>query len=380
MESIYRSYFGLQRDPFNVTPDSDFLYLSSSHREALANLVYGIKARKGFVVLTGEVGAGKTTLIHALLEELNGNTRTALIFNTILGPKEFLRYVCDDFGLTPAERGSLDVYDYLVLLNRFLLESYERGCNVALIVDEAQNLSAEVLESIRLLSNFETAKDKLLQIFLVGQPELGTRLNSPELRQLKQRIMLRHHLQPLTLAECKEYVAKRLEVAGGTPIIFTSNALETIYLYSAGTPRLINILCDNGMLTAYASGKKTVNDILIREVAADLNITPSLEAESSLRLSRWWSGKRRNSGVPSGTERPPMKTPSVGSPESDGALSKVRRFRWRPAAVLFAALCFLILGTGYLITLWNDFSIFQPRLLGALFEKLNRTLKYEQSL
>ena len=197
---LYQTHFGLSQAPFNITPDPSFLYLSASHREGLAQLSYGIRAKKGFVVLTGEVGTGKTTLIHALLNELNGSAQTALIFSTIVSPADLLRSVCEEFGLVDSKRPLQDIHDYLVSLNEFLLESYRKGENCALIIDEAQNLSAEVLESIRLLSNFETSKDKLLQILLVGQPELAVRLNSPELRQLKQRVMLRHHLRVLSLA------------------------------------------------------------------------------------------------------------------------------------------------------------------------------------
>ncbi|HSF58985.1 MAG TPA: AAA family ATPase, partial [Candidatus Binatia bacterium] len=178
---LYQTHFGLSQAPFNITPDPSFLYLSASHREGLAQLSYGIRARKGFVVLTGEVGTGKTTLIHALLNDLNGSAQTALIFSTIVSPVDLLRSVCEEFGLIEPKRPLQDIHDYLVSLNEFLLESYRKGENCALIIDESQNLSAEVLESIRLLSNFETSKDKLLQILLVGQPELAVRLNSPEL-------------------------------------------------------------------------------------------------------------------------------------------------------------------------------------------------------
>ena len=272
MESLYLTHFGLRQEPFNVTPDPGFLYLSASHREAFAQLSYGVKARKGFVVLTGEVGTGKTTLIHALLNEINGETQTALLFNTVASPEDLLRYVCEDFGLMEVERDHRGMHDYLTLLNRFLLESYRKGHNVALIIDEAQNLSAEVLESIRLLSNFETSRDKLLQIVLVGQPELAVRLNSAELRQLKQRVALRHHLLPLSLAECQEYIRSRLVTAGGELTIFSGKALDAIYRYSSGIPRLVNVLCDNSMLTAYALERREVDAAMIQEVAEDLNL------------------------------------------------------------------------------------------------------------
>jgi general secretion pathway protein A len=275
---LYQTHFGLSQAPFNITPDPSFLYLSASHREGLAQLSYGIRARKGFVVLTGEVGTGKTTLIHALLNDLNGSAQTAFIFSTIVSPADLLRSVCEEFGLVEPKRPLGEIHDYLVSLNEFLLESYRKGENCTLIIDESQNLSAEVLENIRLLSNFETSKDKLLQILLVGQPELAVRLNSPELRQLKQRVMLRHHLRALSLQECCEYVSNRLKVAGGDRTIFTPNALESIHSYSGGVPRVVNVLCDNALLTGYALGRKEIDTGIIREVAEDLNITANTAA------------------------------------------------------------------------------------------------------
>jgi general secretion pathway protein A len=278
---LYQAHFGLSQAPFNITPDPSFLYLSASHREGLAQLSYGIRARKGFVVLTGEVGTGKTTLIHALLNDLNRSVHTALIFSTIASPADLLRRVCEEFGLVEPKRPLGEIHDYLVSLNEFLLESYRKKQNCALVIDESQNLSAEVLESIRLLSNFETSKDKLLQILLVGQPELAVRLNSPELRQLKQRVTLRHHLCALSLQECCEYVSNRLKVAGGNRSIFAPTALESIYSYSGGIPRVVNVLCDNALLTGYALGRKEIDTNIIREVAQDLNITTTLEARPS---------------------------------------------------------------------------------------------------
>jgi general secretion pathway protein A len=275
MLSVYCEHFGLIREPFNITPDPSFLYLSESHREALAQLVYGIKSRRGFVVLTGEVGTGKTTLIQSLLEELNGSTKTALIFNMIVSPKDLLRYVCEKLGLVSDRENQREMHDYLSLLERFLLDSYHNGDNVAVIIDEAQNLPTEVLENVRLLSNFETTRDKLLQILLVGQPELSSRLNASELRQIKQRVALRHHLNPLNISECRGYIARRLEIAGGDISLLTPEAAAAVHSYSGGIPRLINILCDNGLLTAYALRKKCVETTMISEIARDLQLAPT---------------------------------------------------------------------------------------------------------
>ena len=276
MEELYQSHFGLTNAPFNITPDPGFLYLSTSHREALAQLSYGIRARKGFVVLTGEVGTGKTTLIHSLLNDLADGTHTALVFSTVVTPVDLLRYVCEEFKLVDLRQARAELHDYLVLLNEFLLEKYRCGDNCVLIIDEAQNLSAEVLEAVRVLSNFETSTDKLLQILLVGQPELSARLNTLELRQLKQRVALRHHLRALSVKECQDYITNRLRKAGGSPAIFTAAATEAIYQYSGGIPRLVNILCDNALLTGYAVGKHEVDVTIVREVADDLNLTSAV--------------------------------------------------------------------------------------------------------
>jgi general secretion pathway protein A len=280
MNPLYQDFFGLSQAPFNITPDPGFLYLSTSHREGLAQLTYGIKSRKGFVVLTGEVGTGKTTLIHTLLKELGPDTQTALIFSPIGNQTDLLRYVCEDFAITDPRRPLNGIHDYLVLLNEYLLAKYRSGENCVLIIDEAQNLSFEVLESIRLLSNFETSKDKLLQILLAGQPELATRLNSQELRQLKQRIALRHNLRALTIQECQEYISNRLKIANGNPDIFTPSGIEAVYSYSKGIPRIINVLGDNALLTAFALGRDRVDARIVHEVAEDL----SLGAGSAVQL------------------------------------------------------------------------------------------------
>jgi general secretion pathway protein A len=313
MDHLYREYFGLTQAPFDITPDPFFLYLSASHREALAQLSYGIKARKGFVVLTGEVGTGKTTLIHSLLRDLGDSTQTALIFSTIVNPLDLLRYICEEFHLIEPRQPSTEIHDYLVMLNEFLLQKYRNGENCALIIDEAQNLSPEVLESIRLLSNFETSKDKLLQIVLVGQPELAIRLNSLELRQLKQRITLRYQLRALSLSECREYVSNRLQVAGGDPAIFTQAALESVYRYSGGIPRLINVLGDNALLTSFAMERKHVDDFIIREVAEDLSL--SMGRVPPIEVLRTSPSFRLNGSSPKSSETRSVKSiASISSP------------------------------------------------------------------
>ena len=312
MDLPYKEHFGLKQDPFNITADPAFLYLSRSHREALAQLSYGIKARKGFVVLTGEVGTGKTTLINGLLDELDGDTRTALIFSYIANPFDLLRYTCNEFGLRSPQHARSDFYEYLALLNDYLFESYRSGKNCALIIDEAQNLSSEVLESVRLLSNFETSKDKLLQILLVGQPELSTRLNSQELRQLKQRVTVRFQLRSLTLKECHEYIASRLQVAGGNPTLFTPKAVEVIYACSGGIPRVINVICDGALMTAYALRKTSIDESLIRQVAEDLQIGGTLSSiETATRDSIKTSSPKPNETPLQSQEhsKPPLKQP-----------------------------------------------------------------------
>ena len=304
MLPVYTTYFGLNEAPFNITPDPSFLFQSASHQEALAQLQYGIQTRRGFIVLTGEVGTGKTTLIQALLNQLADTTHTALIFSAITSPIELLRYVCEEFRLVEPMQGLRDSHDYIYLLNEFLLETYREGKNAGLIIDEAQNLSAEVLESVRLLSNFETTKDKLLQILLVGQPELNERLNTPQLRQLKQRVSLRHHLRPLSLNECQEYIANRLKLAGGSSNIFHMKAVEAVHHFSAGIPRLINVICDNAMISAYALEKKEIDPRFVQEVADDLCLSNVTGRPVTPRGEPFTTSE----------QRPPVRTDSAKQP------------------------------------------------------------------
>jgi general secretion pathway protein A len=269
---MYENFYGLKENPFNVTPNPEYIYLGEDHREALAQLLYGVKEKKGFVVITGDVGAGKTTLIHYLLEKLDGNghTRTAFLFNPKLTVNDFIQYILKDLGVRfqGQTKG-----EYLHTLHRYLLNAFRRDEKVVLIVDEAHGLNPELLEEIRLLSNLETSKSKLLQIVLVGQTELDKTLSQPEFRQLKQRINLRYHLPPLSEKETREYIEKRLRIAGAKGPIFTEKAMKEIYIKSGGIPRLINILCDNALLNGYALDQKLVDEKSVREVAKDLRVT-----------------------------------------------------------------------------------------------------------
>ena len=235
---VYLEYYGLTEPPFSITPNPRFLFYSAKHREAFNHLVYGIRERKGFVQLTGEVGAGKTTLCRALLEELGNNFSTALILNPVLNNEELLRAVATEFGLTVK---GLDRLEVLASINKFLLSEADKDRDAVLIIDEAQNLSNESLEQVRLLSNLETNDRKLLQIVLMGQPELRDRLEDYSLRQLRQRITIRYHLSSLSRVELKQYVQHRLRVSGGRGVpFFTGPAIWRVHAYSKGIPRLVN--------------------------------------------------------------------------------------------------------------------------------------------
>lgn len=268
---MYRNFYGLLRSPFEMTPDPSFLYLGETHREGLATLVYGVRARKGFVVLTGEVGTGKTTLLHSLLSQLDPNMPSAFIFNPRLDPLDFLHMLFDEFGIEARCRTK---GEYLLALNHFLIECLKEDRSALLIIDEAQNLSPEMLEEVRLLSNLETPTSKLLQIMLVGQPELDDMLDRPDLRQLRQRIALRHHLRPFNAEELDHYVDERLRLAGYTGKgIFKNSARKRLLALTGGVPRLVNVMCDSAMLTGYSRGVQTVGGDIIDEVAEDLHIS-----------------------------------------------------------------------------------------------------------
>jgi general secretion pathway protein A len=253
---MYLMFYGLKEKPFNLTPDPKFLYLRPGHQEALAQLLYGIQERKGFIVLTGEVGTGKTTLLHALMRQLNGHTEVAFIFNSKLPFDGLLEYMLEDFGVAKTAASQAE---RLFALNAFLIERQRAGHNTVLIIDEAQNLEPPTLEQVRLLSNFETPTEKLLQILLVGQPELRARLELPELRQLKHRIGLRCDIPLLTPEETSDYIRHRLRIAGAQDVgLFTDGAVSRIVRYTGGNPRIINILCDHCLLIGYADQQRQI--------------------------------------------------------------------------------------------------------------------------
>jgi general secretion pathway protein A len=254
---VYLEYYGLNEPPFSITPNPRFLFYSAKHREAFNHLLYGIRERKGFVQLTGEVGAGKTTLCRALLEQLGDSFSTALILNPVLDADGLMKAVAMEFGL---EVRGMDRLETIATINHFLLQQLEQGRETVLIIDEAQDLTNDLLEQVRLLSNLETDDRKLLQIVLMGQPELRDRLNDYSLRQLRQRITVRYHLRPLKLQELGQYIQHRLQVSGskGGPF-FTWAALWRIHRYSQGIPRLVNALCDKCLLAGFVKQRDTID-------------------------------------------------------------------------------------------------------------------------
>lgn len=279
---MYKDYYHLRDEPFNITPDPRFLFLTPQHTEALNHLLYGIRQRKGFICLTGEVGTGKTTLCRALLGQLDAQYRTALILNPMLTGTQLLRATVEEFGLNPRRTDRLG---YMKLLNDFLLEVNQAGGDAVLIIDEAQDMSRQALELMRLLSNLETASQKLLQIVLVGQPELRQTLQRPDLRQLAQRITVRYHLQNMTAEETARYIRHRIGIAGGgedsadvafdrpeapQPVRFEPDALEEIYQFSRGTPRLVNAIGDKALLAGYVHQTDTIDRELVALAASEL--------------------------------------------------------------------------------------------------------------
>src|SRR6266403_592791 len=268
---MYKSFYGLKENPFNVNPDPRFLYLTKQIEEALTGLMYGIQTRKGFITLTGEVGTGKTTLVNRLLDWLHHRqTRTAFLFNSRMNSSQLFDFILAEFDI-PCESKSKS--QQLLKLNHWLLERYRDGETVVLIVDEAQNLTYPVLEEIRLLTNLETSTEKLLQIVLSGQPELEEKLKLPELRQLRQRIMLRCKTGPLSKEQTHDYIAQRLRIAGASgELIFSTKAVETIHLYSLGIPRVVNLLCEHSLINAYVEQQQPISARIVEDVAREFQL------------------------------------------------------------------------------------------------------------
>ncbi len=267
---MYESFFGLRENPFNVTPDPRFLYLGPSHRDALAYLTYGVREKKGFLVLTGEVGTGKTTLIRALGQELGDEVAMSVILNTKVTPKQLLALAAWDFGLDTAGRGSKA--DLVASLSEFLLRQAEAGKTCVLVVDEAHNMGPHLLEELRLLSNVETDTAKLLQIVMVGQPELMETLAVPSVRQIRQRIPGSFNIRPLGVDEVESYIATRMSVAGADPqyVSFGADAFDSIHSITRGIPRLTNILCDRSLLVAFVAEKRSIDSGIVDEALQDL--------------------------------------------------------------------------------------------------------------
>jgi len=278
---MYTQYFNLKQLPFSIAPDPRYLFMSERHREALAHLLYGIGSGGGFVLLTGEIGAGKTTVCRCFMEQIPADCRLAYIFNPKLTVEELLQSVCDEFGVAPE---GASVKSYVDAVNAYLLESHAAGLNNVLVIDEAQNLSADVLEQLRLLTNLETSERKLLQIILIGQPELRQMLARPELEQLAQRVIARYHLGPLSEAEVGSYIRHRLAVAGaGAVDLFPRGLLKRIHQLTKGVPRRINLLCDRALLGTYVENRVQVNATILRRAAEEV-----FAAETAPARARPW--------------------------------------------------------------------------------------------
>jgi general secretion pathway protein A len=329
---MYTSFFGLQEKPFAITPDPRYLYLSERHAEALAHLLYGINEAGGFIQLTGEVGTGKTTVIRSLLEQLPGHAEVALILNPRITPPEFLLTICEELHLpVPADSRS-STKSLMDLLGHYLLEAHARGRRVVLIVDEAQNLSFETLEQVRLLTNLETATTKLLQIILIGQEELRALLEQPSLRQLAQRITGRYHLSPLSADETSGYVKHRMRVAGATAEAFTPGALREVHRLSKGIPRVINVVCDRALLGAYTREEHRVGPAFIRDAAAEVYGRPvpapwlkwatsgAIAAALALVAFGAWSLLSRNDDSAVVAAAPVAATPPADAPSTTASL------------------------------------------------------------
>jgi general secretion pathway protein A len=343
---MYLSFFGLNEKPFAITPDPRYLYLSERHAEALAHLLYGINEAGGFVQLTGEVGTGKTTIVRSLLSQVPKNAEIALILNPRMTAPEFLLTICEEIGIGVPDNSAESLKDLVDVLSHYLLRAHAGGRRVVLVVDEAQNLAPDVLEQVRLLTNLETNTQKLLQIILIGQPELRELLARNELRQLAQRITGRYHLHPLSRDETAAYVRHRLRVAGATTDIFSSSALSEVYRLSVGVPRVINVICDRALLGAYSMDSHRVTGALVRHSASEVfgkRIAPNwlpwaaavstgvvlLSASVALWSVRPWSSTRQVNDATAATSLPtrgPGLAPTVmaGTSASNAGASPAR--------------------------------------------------------
>jgi general secretion pathway protein A len=284
---MYLGFFGLKEKAFSSTPDPKFLFLTPSHREALAQLVYGVREQRGFMVLTGEVGTGKTTLLRALVQRLDSTTSVAYLAHAALPFEGLLEYLLEDFGIAKGEQSQAQ---RLVTLNHFLIEQRRSGRGSVLIIDEAQNIDAQTLEQVRLLSNFETSTEKLLQIVLAGQPELSEKLNLPELRQLKQRIGLRCRIARLMPEETRQYIRTRLRIAGANDLtIFGDDAVRRIAAYTGGIPRLVNIVCDHCLVIGYAEQKRRIDGRIAEEAVRYMDDDSPSPRRRMRRASPGWA-------------------------------------------------------------------------------------------
>lgn len=318
---MYAKFYNLSENPFRLTPDPRFLYLPPSHREALAALIFGVLARKGFLVMSGEAGTGKTTLIHALLKTLNERqVASAFIFHPSLEPLDFLEYVLADLGIPAPSRQKGDM---LRVLHAFLLKRQQAGGTTALIVDEAHKLSPTLLEEIRLFTNLETSSHKLLQVVLAGQSEMDELFRRDELRQLKQRISLRCRLLPLSREQMGEYLERRLSFCGRSAIeLFPGETRELLYEFTGGIPRLINSVCDNALLLAFAEAAPHVTSAMIREAAGDLDLIRGPDIPGSHGPGSHAPGAAR--AVPSGPRPSPLPRTAVsGAPRAQAAIAAV---------------------------------------------------------